>query len=377
MDALQFVESMLTKAGVEINGKNPWDPRMKDPADWARKVLRGGSKAFGNLYVLGYEQGGWDCDNSEQFITKVLDADLRKYFEPKFGMLWLLMRSKLLNLPLRNPWRVARAHYDRDPEVFDLVLGEIGTYSCAYFEHSDDLKEAQQAKNDLICRKINLKAGDRVLEVGCGRGSFMVHAAKYGARCVGLSVSVGQTTWAKEQHEHLGLPIEFYLTPWQQFVCDEPFDHVVSIGAFEHFGRGNYKQFFRWMRSVVKEDNFSLIHTIVTENRTGKDPWLNQEIFPEAELPRVSHVYEAARGSFKIEELHTFGYYYALTLRKWLGNLRLHRGYIVEKYGIRLYRTWEHYLCSGVANFETRRVDLGQFLLTPRGVRGDVYHSIR
>jgi cyclopropane-fatty-acyl-phospholipid synthase len=189
-----------------------------------------------------------------------------------------------------------------------------------HWKTAQTLDEAQEAKFDLVCRKIGLKPGNRVLDIGCGWGSFAAFAAEqYGARVVGITVSEEQTALARARCA--GLPVEILLQDYREF-SGEPFDHVVSLGRFEHVGYKNYRAYMEMAKRCLKDDGLFLLHTIGGNvSATAIDPWMGKYIFPNAMLPSIAQIGRAIEGLFVMEDWHNFGVDYDKTLLAWHDNV--------------------------------------------------------
>jgi cyclopropane-fatty-acyl-phospholipid synthase len=247
-------------------------------------------------------------------------------------------------------------------------------YSCAYFSGTDDLAEAQQRKLDLICRKLGLRAGQRLLDIGCGWGGLAKFAAThYGCRVVGITLSREQQAYAS--HACAGLPVEIRLQDYRELA--EPFDRIVSVGMMEHVGYKNYDAYLAAAARCLGEGGLFLCHTIgSTRSRVNSDPWLNRYIFPDSMLPSVAQVAAAAEGRFVIEDVHNFGAYYDRTLMAWSRNFTGAWPRFRERYGDRFGRMWRYYLESCAAAFRVRDIELFQFVLAKGGVPGG-YTAVR
>jgi len=198
------------------------------------------------------------------------------------------LKARLLNLQsMRRAWTVGKAHYDLGSDFFAAMLDPTMAYSCGYWAEAETLEAAQEAKLDLVCRKLGLKPGMRLLDIGCGWGSLMKFAAEhYGVACVGLTISKDQAAFGRERCA--GLPVDFRLADYRQFNPSghERFDRIASIGMFEHVGHKNYRAYFAMARRSLAEDGLFLLHTI-GKNRRGfsVDPWIERYIFPNGILP--------------------------------------------------------------------------------------------
>ncbi len=252
-------------------------------------------------------------------------------------------------------------------------------YSCGYWKNASNLDEAQEAKLELICKKIQLKEGMKILDVGCGWGGFLKFAVeKYNVQGLGITVSKEQYEFAKENCK--GLPIELRLMDYRD-LKNEKFDSVISIGMFEHVGYKNYRKFMKKISSLLKDDGLFLLHTIGTdESVSSTNAWINKYIFPNGMIPSPVQLTKSIEGIFKMEDFHNFGADYDKTLMAWHQNFE---DYWQKKYGKNMdindktfYRMWRFYLLSCAGSFRARHIDLWQIVLSKNGVAGG-YCSIR
>jgi cyclopropane-fatty-acyl-phospholipid synthase len=247
-------------------------------------------------------------------------------------------------------------------------------YSCGYWREARTLEAAQEAKLDLICRKLGLKEGDRLLDIGCGWGGLAKFAAeRYGATVVGLTVSKEQAALARERCK--GLPIEIRVQDYR--TLSERFDHIASVGMFEHVGVKNYRTYFEVARRCLKEEGLFLLHTI-GGNRSVRsvEPWIGKYIFPGGMLPSVAQIGAGIERLFVMEDWHNFGSYYDTTLLAWWHNFDAAWPALRAKYGERFYRMWKYYLLICAGTFRARHSELWQIVLSPHGVPGG-YISVR
>jgi cyclopropane-fatty-acyl-phospholipid synthase len=250
-------------------------------------------------------------------------------------------------------------------------------YSCGYWEDADTLAEAQEAKLDLVCRKLGLEEGMRVLDIGCGWGSFAELAAeRYGVEVVGLTISEEQARRARERCADLD--VEIRLEDYRELEEGGAFDRVVSIGMFEHVGVKNYRTFMEVAHRALVDDGLQMLHTIgsPTANETA-DPWIEKYIFPNSMLPALQQIAEAAEGLFVVEDLHNFGQYYDPTLMAWHENVEAAWQDPPDRYDERFRRMWRYYLLSSAGSFRARAIQLWQIVLAKdRGVEGG-YEPVR
>lgn len=359
--------ALLGEAGVEVNGGRPWDMQVHHPQT-AERILATGSLGLGESYMEGW----WDCERVDELITRLLHARL----DERVGTTTLLMqglRARLLNLQnMKRAWHVGEIHYDTGNTFFEAMLDPWMAYTCGYWEKATTLAEAQEAKLDLICRKLGLEPGMRLLDIGCGWGSLMKFAAeRYGVRCVGLTIS-------REQAEHgaarcAGLPVEFRLADYREFGADgsERFDRVASVGMFEHVGHKNHRHFCAVARRCLADDGLFVLHTIGKKRRrTPTDPWIDRYIFPNGDLPSLGQIADASEDSFIIEDVHNFGADYDRTLMAWHANFEAAWPHFSASYGERFYRMWRYYLLACAGTFRARNTQLWQIVMSPNGVAG-------
>jgi cyclopropane-fatty-acyl-phospholipid synthase len=357
------IESLLAVAGVRINGATPTDLRVHDPRLYSR-ILAHGSLGLGEAYMDGW----WDADDLDGFLFRLLDAHL----DEKVGTLedaWLFLKARLVNLQRgRRAYVIGEHHYDLGNDLFQAMLGKRLVYSCGYWKEANDLDAAQEAKLDLIFRKLNLAPGMRVLDIGCGWGEALKLAAeRHGVSGVGVTVSQEQAEYARALCR--GLPVEIRLADYR--TLNERFDRVFSIGMFEHVGVRNYRAYFEVARRCTADDGLFLLHCIgsnVSSNHS--DPWIAKYIFPNSMVPSAEQIANTAEGVFVTEDWHNFGSDYDLTLMAWRDNFDAAWPQLSERYGGRFRRMWRFYLSASAAVFRARRNQLWQLVLSPRGVPG-------
>jgi cyclopropane-fatty-acyl-phospholipid synthase len=364
-----FFAALLGAAQVEIDGSNPWDPEVHDERLFDR-VLRDGTLGLGEAYMDGW----WDCDRLDEFIARMLRAQLHAVVYGWRDTL-AFVKAKLWNSGRQSrAFEIGERHYDLGNDLFEAMLDRRMTYSCAYWKEAADLDAAQEAKLDLICRKVGLQPGMRVLDIGSGWGSFAIFAAqRYGVRVVGVTVSREQQRLAAERGR--GLPVEFRLQDYRNLA--EPFDAIVSIGMFEHVGAKNYRRYFEVARRCLANDGLFLLHTIGSRVALAAgDRWVNRYIFPNSHLPSAHEIAQTLARSFVIEDWHNFGADYDRTLLTWERNFTAHWPDLRSRYDERFHRMWRYYLLSCAGTFRARHNQLWQIVLSKDGVSGG-YRSIR
>ncbi|OOG24777.1 cyclopropane-fatty-acyl-phospholipid synthase [Thioalkalivibrio denitrificans] len=362
--ALAAMVKLLSRADVRVNGDRPWDIILHDESV-PERVLAQGSLGLGEAYMDGH----WSAERLDEFFTRVLSADLDREVARSMRLALHYLRHRFLNLQnMRRAWQVGEAHYDLGNTFYEKMLDRRMTYTCGYWEHASSLDEAQEAKLDMICRKLGLRPGQRVLDIGCGWGSFMQFAAEhYGVECVGVTISKAQAEYGRARCE--GLPVEFRLVDYRE--VEEAFDHVVSVGMFEHVGHRNHRAFFEVARRCLKEGGLCLLHTIGKLRRgSTPDPWIDRYIFPNGDLPSLGQISEAVEDLFVIEDVHNFGADYDRTLMAWNANFQAAWPELSKTHDERFKRMWEYYLHACAGAFRARKTQVWQLVLSPNGVPG-------
>lgn len=365
-----LVKDLFSIAGIEINGSNPWDIKVYDDAFYKRAVTEG-ELGIGESYMDGW----WDAEKIDEMIYRILRAQLDKKIRRKFSILFKLFTARLFNLQSKKKaFIIGERHYDLGNDLFQIMLDRRMNYSSAYWKNAGSLDEAQENKLELICKKLYLEPGMKVLDIGCGWGAFGKYAVeKYGVQVFGVTVSKEQVELGRKLCK--GLPIEFRLMDYRDM--NEKYDRIVSVGMIEHVGYKNFKTFFKVANKCLKEDGLFLLHTI-GRIKSGKsiDPWTHKYIFPNGMLPSVAQLSKAAEEFFIVEDLHNFGADYDKTLMSWFNNFNNSWEGIKEKYGERFYRMWKYYLLSCAGSFKARRNQLWQIVLSKNGIAGG-YQSVR
>lgn len=375
--AREWFTRLLARADIHVGGDRPWDMRLLHD-DVPERVLGQGTVGLGESYMDGH----WVADRLDQFFDKLVRANMALGPEAPVAAtrppVWHLLKARFLNRQNRQrAWQVGQQHYDLGNDFYRAMLDARMTYTCGYWSGgATTLDEAQEAKLELVCRKLGLQRGMRVLDVGCGWGSFMRYAAeRHGVQCVGLTVSAEQVALGRELCG--GLPVAFHLMDYRDLAdkldteLGGRFDRVVSLGMFEHVGHKNYATFIRLARSALAPDGLFLLHTIGrNETGHGTDPWIDKYIFPNGELPTIARIGRACEERFVVEDLHNFGADYDRTLMSWHANVESAWPRFAEALGERFHRMWSYYLLSCAGAFRARDIQLWQWVLSPLGVRG-------
>ena len=365
-----LVPELLELAGVTVNGNNPWDIQVHDSLFYKRLVA-GGSMALGESYVDGW----WDCEALDQFFDRILRIRLDQKFKRSAKAWWCRFKITCTCSPGR--WRafdIGRRHYDVGNDLFALMLDKWMNYSCAYWKEAHDLDGAQESKMDLICRKLQLQPGMRLLDIGCGWGGLAAYAAqRYGVKVVGITVSREQMKLARQRCQ--GLPVTTELMDFRSL--KGTFDRIVSVGMFEHVGVAHYRTFMRVVRRCLAAGGLFLLQTI-GGNRSVRsvDPWMARYIFPNSMLPSSRQIATAAEKLLVLEDWHSFGADYDPTLLAWHHNFVTHWDQVKAAYDGRFFRLWTYYLLACAGSFRARKNQLWQIVFSRDGLRPG-YVSVR
>jgi cyclopropane-fatty-acyl-phospholipid synthase len=362
MSKVSTIIALLAEAGVSVNGSDPWDIRVRDDRLWNR-FLAEGTLGLGEAYMDGW----WDCDDLAEFTHRVVSRTVDRNFRPSMNLIWQVVQARMLNMQtIHRSRRVAAMHYNQT-EAYRASLDQRMTGSCGYWpEGVDHLDQAQEAKLDMVCRKVGLKPGQLVWDIGCGWGAFMGYAAeRYGARCVGVTVSPDQAEYGRQRYQHL--PVEFQVKDYREFTGKV--DHVVSMGMFEHVGYKNYRVYFEAARRAMSDNGLFMLHTIGSRETTSTiDPWIEKYIFPGGVIPSMAQIGKAIDGLFSVVDVHNIGPHYDRTLLAWNDNFEKNwprRGDVESE---RFFRMWRYYLLCCAGGFRARAIQVWQFVLSTSGV---------
>jgi cyclopropane-fatty-acyl-phospholipid synthase len=266
-----------------------------------------------------------------------------------------------------------RHHYDVSNRFYWLVLGPSLVYSCAYFASPEDtLEAAQEQKLDLICRKLRLGAGERMLDIGCGWGSLVIHAAAhYGVQAVGATLSSAQAKLARERIAEAGLEgsASVRVADYRE-IADGPYDKIASVGMYEHVGRSELPEYARSVRALLRPGGLFLNHGIArlhSETPRGAT-FITRYVFPDGELHPLSDLMSALHGAgFEARDVEALREHYVLTLRRWLGNLERNRDEVLREVGSERERAWRLYMLGSASAFETGEITVYQVLAARDG----------
>lgn len=362
----EVLAKLLDEAGIQVNGDKPYDIQVHND-DFYNRILQQGSLGLGESYMDGW----WDCDRLDILFYKILRAKLDKKIPYNLKDIIRIAISRIQNLQTqKRAWQVGEEHYDLGNDLFNHMLDPYMQYSCAYWKNADNLFQAQQQKLDLICRKLDLQPGMRLLDIGCGWGGLAEYAAKnYQVSVVGITISKEQQKLAVERCK--GLDVEILLMDYRNL--NERFDRIASIGMFEHVGLKNYDTYFQVVQRNLNADGLFLLHTIGSNTiRKGADPWITKYIFPNGYIPSIEKIAHFSSGKFIMEDWHNFGTDYDLTLRAWSERFLQAWPEIEANYSARFKRMFNYYLNACAGAFRARELQLWQIVFSPNGLEGEV-----
>ncbi|MEZ4390797.1 MAG: cyclopropane fatty acyl phospholipid synthase [Polyangiales bacterium] len=357
--ARKKITEMFERAGVRVGGDAPRDLRVLDERLFDR-VARDGSLGFGDAYVDGW----WECDALDALFHAVALAPK----SPSSGLGRLVNRARYQFTNLQSKARarlVVDAHYDLGNDFFAAWLDPKMQYSCAYWSDAEDLDAAQRAKLELVASKLHASPGDRVLEIGCGWGGLAEHLARErGCSVTALNISDAQIAGARERCA--GLDVEVLKRDYRD--VRGQWDKVVSIAMLEAVGKRNLRTYMERVHAVMKPSGFFVLHTIGSDlTRLHPDRWITERIFPNGYIPSAAEITQSAEGLFALEDWHSLGPDYDLTLMAWHERFEAAWGAIQRlspRYDERFRRRWRYYLLSCAGTFRARAMQLWQLVLT-------------
>ena len=360
-----IVERVFAGADVRINGSRPWDIRVHRDR-FFRRVLAGTDLGFGESYM----DGDWSCDRLDEMATRIFRAGLQRRGRLVDVVETLVARFLSRQTRARVRRQVA-AHYDLGNDLFEAMLdARHMAYTCAYWRSgAQTLEDAQDAKLDLICRKLTLEPGMRVLDIGCGwAGLARFAATRYGVSVTGVTLSREQARFGSERSA--GLPIDIRVQDYRD--VKGQFERVVSVGCLEHVGHRNHRRFFETIRARLTDGGHALVHSIGvshTHYRAGR--FVDKYLFPLVNLPSMAQIGRSVDGLFVIDDVHNFGTDYDRTLMAWHERFDLAWPRLEPRYGRLLdggfKRMFEFYLLMTAGFFRARQAQVWQIVLTPPG----------
>lgn len=356
-----IIRELLDIAGIKVNGSNPWDMQVHDDRLYDR-ILSDSSLGLGEAYMEGW----WYSDSIDELINRALKARLDEKIKKNIRLVFQVLQADIINRQSSaRAFEVGVKHYDLGNDLYQAMLDKRLNYTCGYWKNAQNLDEAQEAKLELVCKKIGIYPGMRILELGCGWGSFARYAAeKYNAHVLGVTISKEQAAFGTELCK--GLPVELRLQDYRE--VSGTFDAVISIGMMEHVGYKNYSAYMQVVDRCLKPDGIGFIHTIGgnISIKTG-EPWTDRYIFPNAMVPSIAQIGKAMEGRFVMEDWQNFGPNYDPTLMAWHANFEKAWPELKKKYDDRFYRMWRYYLLSSAGGFRARSQELWHIVFTRQG----------
>ncbi|OKP05792.1 cyclopropane fatty acyl phospholipid synthase [Xenorhabdus eapokensis] len=358
----RIAHELLQEADIDINGKRPFDIRVKNP-DFYKRVLKEGSLGLGESYMDGW----WECDRLDIFFHKILRVGLEHCIPKNTKDIFKIITSRIFNLQSpKRAWIVGEEHYNLGNDLFTRMLDPNMQYSCGYWKDANTLEEAQSHKLRLVCEKLQLSPGMTLLDIGCGWGGLAAYAAEnYGVSVTGVTISAEQQKYAQERCKDLNVKI--ILEDYRNLNLQ--FDRVVSVGMFEHVGPKNYDNYFNIVKKNLKPDGLFLLHSIGSNiDKLGSDAWISKYIFPNGCLPSIAKIAKATAGKFVMEDWHNFGADYDRTLMAWYERFTASWHEIEHNYSPRFKRMFSYYLNACAGAFRARDIQLWQIVFSPRGI---------
>lgn len=324
-----------------------------------------------------YMDGWWDCSDIALMTCCLIKNAVN------FSFLQKLYEKKCLarNQQKTSDNKKNNEHYNIGNDLYEAFLDKNMNYSCGYWKPgTKTLEEAQVNKLDLVARKLKLKKGMKVLDIGCGWGSAAKYLAeKYEVSVTAYNISLEQVQWAQKRCEGLE-NVEIILEDYRK--ATGIYDRVYSIGFFEHVGSHNYRGYFEVCKRCLKDDGIMLIHSIGMKDGTtaGVESWTGKYIFPGGELPKPGHFFSSCEGLFMVEDFQNMGFSYKKTLEQWNKNFQKNwpelKPNYEEKVNGKFKRMWEYYLLCAMGGFQARTFNLYQVVYSKKGVEGG-YDSVR
>lgn len=368
------VKQLLAMADIKVDGKRSQDIKISDERFYDR-ALSHGSLGVGESYMDGW----WNANKLDKFFENAFAADLRDKVSKNWRLAAYIIKGSLINFQMgKRAYKNAQQHYDIGNDLYEPMLGRTMAYTCGYWDRgAKTLDAAQDAKFELVCQKLGLKKGMKVLDPGCGWGGLSRYMAKnYGCDVTCFTPAKEQIAYIKQHSK--GLKVKPILSTWQDYEGKAKFDRIASIGMMEHVGPKNYRRYIEKMSAILNDDGIMVLHTIGGNRSIRRiDPWIDKYIFPGGVLPSVEQLAVCFQGILILEDWHNMSTNYDKTLMAWYDNFKSSYPKLDhDKYDQRFYRMWEFYLLTCAALFRTRQTQLWQIVLSKKGVSGG-YKSVR
>ena len=374
----RWVSKTLDLAGISIGGTEPWDVRVNNDRFYRRAAR--GPVGLGESYM----DGDWDVPSLDAFFRNVITSAAATGSIARLNRIWLEARARFSNLQTRRRSRaVAEQHYNLDHRMYEQFLGPYNQYTCCFFDGTDSLAEAEKIKLGMICCKLELVPGDRVLDIGCGWGGFANYAAsEIGCSVTGITLSTEQAAYARKFTA--GLPVEVLNCDYRDLpkTIEGRFDKILICGMIEHVGYKNYRRLMKIVSEMLRDDGLFLLHTIGNAHETRiVDSWIEKYIFRNSMIPSMRQLVHAIRELFVVHDWENYGHYYSDTLGAWQRNFERNWANILglassHPFDERFRRMWNYYLLSSKAAFDVESLLLWQIVMGKPGMRSAVYGRV-
>ncbi len=353
--AKRRVEGFLRNADIEIGGSRPGDIAINDERVFRDFILRG-SLGAGESYMRGW----WDARNLDVFFEKAIRGGMDR----KLGSLGYFLyevQARLLNMQSKGRAKmVGETHYDLDPDMYEAMLGPTMAYTSGIWEEVETLDAAQNAKLERISKYLAITPGMKILDIGCGWGTFLKYAGERGAKVHGITISTPQAKYARNFTK--GLPVSVEVEDYRDITSS--YDAVVSIEMIEAVGHKNTRRYFECVRKVLPKGGRFMLQAIVGERTEATaDPWLHKYIFPNGVLPSFSLIAKDIEGLFSMVDVKDFGLSYDKTLMAWMGNFEKAWPKFETRHGEKFHRMWTYYLMLCAGSFRAKKNTVMQILL--------------
>ncbi len=362
------ITELLRFADITVDGKQPYDIQIHHP-DFFKRVIGQGSLGLGEAYMDGW----WQCEQLDEFIYRALTARLQTKITTLKDKLFYVYAHFINRQTGKKAFEVGSQHYDVGNDLYERMLDKRMIYTCGYWQDANDLDQAQEHKLELVCRKLKLQPGMRVLDIGCGWGGAARYMAeKYDVEVLGISVSQEQVDLANAQSD--GFNVSFEFADYRDL--NQSFDRVFSLGMFEHVGYKNYADYFKVVDRCLNDGGLFLLHTIGFQYTSEKvDPWIERYIFPNSILPSAELISKHSAPYFKLEDWHNFGLDYVKTLHAWDQNISAAWSEL-PNYDDEFQRKWHYYLMCCAGSFKACNNHLWQIVFS-KGEKDEPYQAVR
>ncbi|MGY1683784.1 cyclopropane fatty acyl phospholipid synthase [Geodermatophilus sp. SYSU D01176] len=354
------VRRLLRAADIVIGGDRPWDICVLDDRFYGT-VLRQGSLGFGESYMRNW----WCAEDLEDVIFRLIGVGLDRAVRLLPARISAAVTGAVTNQQtIEKSTAVAERHYNLGNDLFFALLGKYRNYSCAYFDGTDSLDDAQVRKMDLVCRKLELGESDHLLDVGGGWGHLAHYAAThYGCRVTSINISDEQIRYARDLCSDL--PVDVQKCDYREVTGS--YTKIAVIAMLTHVGPKNYRRFMQIMHGHLADDGSMLVESIGGRfSNTTTEPWIQKYIFPGGVIPSMRQFESAISGYFTATELVEWGQHYVPTLRAWHANLMAAWPTLSDKYSETTRLMMEYYLLASAAAFRAGRLKYWHLALARR-----------